>query len=240
LVKSQRDRDLVFLGASLGGLAVLTAVIWFLLGAPLTELARGMKRLSEEAWDQPLEVRGFGEIAALVGAFNNMADTIKRQKELLVTEATTDELTGLLNFRAFQDRTQEELSRAKRLNEPMSLVLADIDFFKKFNDTQGHLAGNEALKGIASILKKSLRHYDLVARFGGEEFAMILPETEGPQAAKLAERIREIISSNGSRLTISCGIATFPSEAEDLQGLIAKADQKLYRAKSEGRNRVVR
>ncbi|HEX5037981.1 MAG TPA: GGDEF domain-containing protein [bacterium] len=239
LVDAQRDRDIFFLAVSVGGLAVLAAAIWILLGAPLTELARGMRRLSKEIWDEPLKVKGFGEIAALIRSFNAMAETIKRQKEMLVTEATTDELTGLLNFRAFQDRMQEELERAKRMNEPLSLILADIDYFKKFNDTRGHMAGNEALKEIAAKLRKGSRRYDIVARFGGEEFAVVMPETDGTKATVLAERIRKLVASNGSQLTISCGVASYPAEAADLEELIAKADKKLYRAKAEGRNRIV-
>jgi diguanylate cyclase (GGDEF)-like protein len=239
LVDAQRDRDIFFLAVSVGGLAVLAAAIWIFLGAPLTELARGMRRLSKEAWDEPLKVKGFGEIASLIRSFNAMAETIKRQKEMLVTEATTDELTGLLNFRAFQDRMQEELERAKRMSEPISLILADIDHFKKFNDTRGHLAGNEALKEIAAKLRKGSRRYDLVVRFGGEEFAVVMPETDGSKALILAERIRKLVASNGFGLTISCGVASYPAEAADLEELIAKADKKLYQAKEEGRNRIV-
>lgn len=239
IIRLQRDKDLVFLAVSLSGLTAVTVLIWFLLGRPLTELAKGVKRLSVADWGEPLRVRGFGEIAELIKAFNRMAETIKHQKEELVEEATTDELTGLLNFRAFQDRVQTELARSVRSGKPLSLILADIDHFKKYNDTKGHLAGNEALKALARVLKKGSRSYDLVARFGGEEFAVVLPETDVAEAAAIAERLRSMAPANGHELTISCGVAVFPKEAADLQALIACADKKLYRAKEEGRNRVI-
>jgi diguanylate cyclase (GGDEF)-like protein len=239
IVRRQRDKDLLFLGVSLAALTGVIAVIWFLVGVPLTELTRGVQLLAREKWENPLAVRGFGEIAALIRAFNAMAETIASQKRLLVEEAMTDELTGLLNFRAFQDRVQAELSRAERLGRPLSLILADIDFFKKFNDTRGHLAGNEALKEIARRIRKGSRLYDVVARYGGEEFAVVMPETDAARATSLAERVRKLVASDGFMLTISCGVASYPDEAQDLKELIAKADQKLYRAKAEGRNRVI-
>jgi diguanylate cyclase (GGDEF)-like protein len=220
-------------------LVTLVAILWALVGSPLTQLAAGVRRLAREEWDRPLPVKGFGEIADLIRAFNRMAHVIQRQKELLVKEATTDELTGLLNFRAFRERIQEELDRSKRLGKPLTLILADIDWFKKFNDTHGHMAGNEALKEIATRIRKGCRRYDLVARFGGEEFAVVLPETDMERAVKLAERIRKSVSSNGFTLTLSCGVASFPKEGKDLEALIAEADKRLYRAKAEGRNRVV-
>jgi diguanylate cyclase (GGDEF)-like protein len=239
IVETQKKQDLIFLGVSLSALALVTALIWALLGAPLTELARGVRLLAAEKWESPVPVRGFGEIADLIRAFNRMAETIKRQKDELVLEATTDELTGLMNFRAFQERVQEELERAQRTERPLSLILADIDHFKKFNDTKGHLAGNEALKALADVLKRKSRRYDLAARFGGEEFALVLPETDRPKAAAIAERLRAAAAQNGDRLTISCGVATYPTEAGDLGGLIAQADKRLYAAKESGRNRVV-
>ncbi|HSA59356.1 MAG TPA: GGDEF domain-containing protein [bacterium] len=239
VAQTQQEKDLIFLASSLAALAGVIALIWTLLGAPLTGLARGVRLLEAEKWEKPIPVRGFGEISDLIRAFNRMAETIKKQKEELVLEATTDELTGILNFRAFQERVQEELTRAGRMGKPLSLILADIDHFKEFNDTYGHLAGNEALKTLAALLKRNSRRYDLAARFGGEEFALVLPETDGIKAAAIAERFRAAAAAHDHGLTISCGVAAYPAEAKDLDGLIARADQKLYAAKSAGRNRVV-
>jgi diguanylate cyclase (GGDEF)-like protein len=239
IVETQRKQDLIFLAVSLSALALVTALIWAFLGAPLTELARGVRLLAAERLEKPVPVRGFGEISDLIRAFNRMAETIQKQKDQLVLEATTDELTGLLNFRAFQERVQEEIARSDRTGKPLSLVLADIDHFKRFNDAKGHLAGNEALKVLADVFKKKSRRYDLAARFGGEEFALVLPETDGPKAAAIAERLRAAAAANGNKLTISCGVATYPGEAKDIEGLIARADKRLYEAKERGRNRVV-
>ncbi len=238
LIKRQSYEDEIFLVISLAGILGLTGLVWTFLGAPLSQLARGMRLLSNQRWKYPLPIKGFGEISDLIRSFNHMAELINHQKETLTREAETDELTGLLNFRAFQDRVQAEMSRSRRNGKPLSLILADIDHFKKFNDTHGHLAGNDALKDIATRLREGCRQYDFVARFGGEELAVVMPETGHEDAILMAERLRRLISQGTFGLTVSCGVATFPKEAKDLKQLIAVADERLYEAKSQGRNRV--
>lgn len=159
--------------------------------------------------------------------------------------AITDGLTGLLNHRRFQERLSEEFRRIGRHPEPLSLILADLDHFKKINDTYGHPTGDEVLKKIAGILKKMVRDIDIVARYGGEEFAIILVNTEREGAYKLAERIRKEVEkrsfSFGGRkipLTLSLGIASYPGDSRIKEDLISKADKALYQAKAEGRNRT--
>jgi diguanylate cyclase (GGDEF)-like protein len=162
--------------------------------------------------------------------------------------AITDRLTGLHNFGYFFERLKEEKMRAERYHRLLSLVLFDIDHFKKYNDANGHPAGNEVLKKIASMLRSEAREVDIVARYGGEEMVMVLPETGRKRATELADRIREKIASTVfahmesqplKKITVSAGVATYPVDAATEEELIKKADTSLYEAKSGGRNRVV-
>jgi diguanylate cyclase (GGDEF)-like protein len=162
--------------------------------------------------------------------------------------AITDRLTSLYNFGYFLERLKEERLRAERYHRLLSLVILDIDHFKKYNDSNGHPAGNEVLKKIATILKQEAREVDIVARYGGEEMVIVLPETSRRRATELAERIRQRInetmfermqSQPQGRITISAGVDTFPVDASNEEDLVKKADSSLYIAKSQGRNRVV-
>ncbi len=160
--------------------------------------------------------------------------------------AHTDPLTRVLNRRALMDRLTSELDRATRYNSIVSLLMIDLDYFKRLNDTYGHVAGDEALRWVAQTLQSTVRSVDLVARYGGEEFAIVLPETTKEGAFVFAERIRERIEGgrirgNGSHihLTVSIGVATFPTpEVHSVDEMIALADEALYRAKAAGRNIV--
>lgn len=160
--------------------------------------------------------------------------------------ATTDGLTGLNNHRIFQQKLTEELKRSERQKTPLSLLLTDIDFFKKVNDTYGHPVGDLVLKGVSKILQKEIRDIDTAARYGGEEFVVILPGTDSMGAKNIAERLRiaimaEKFSSDGRTLkvTTSIGIATVPADAQTKEELIGKTDQALYHAKHNGRNQSV-
>ena len=159
--------------------------------------------------------------------------------------AFRDQLTGLRNFRFFSNRLPEELQRAKRYRHQLSLVMVDIDYFKKFNDTHGHQAGNMALNHLAGILANTVRETDIVARYGGEEFALILPETTKRLAHEMASRVRAnveaspvILGGNHHRITISLGVATFPRDCSTWETITECADKALYQAKQWGRNQV--
>ena len=165
--------------------------------------------------------------------------------EILNERATHDGLTKLTNYQRFQEVLDEEMYRAKRYKFPLTLLMVDLDHFKKVNDTMGHLAGDYVLRETAELLKKSLRKSDVAARYGGEEFAVLLPETPQEGAFILAERLREKLASScfnyGEQaiyVTMSIGISAYSPKTDSSNAdLIKKADSALYRAKQDGRNR---
>ena len=173
-----------------------------------------------------------------------LVEQIKRVNELnhqLELLSTTDPLTGVKNRRAFEISLTQELAVVKRRSTALSLIVVDADHFKKINDTHGHAAGDVALQSIASLLTKSARDIDIVARIGGEEFAIILPDSEACSALKVAERMRLAIQNDAwpfMPLTVSIGTATLLNQ-EDAGNLLRRADKAMYLAKANGRNRVV-
>jgi diguanylate cyclase (GGDEF)-like protein len=158
-----------------------------------------------------------------------------------------DELTRLYNYRYFRHRLEQEVKRVRRYDQGMSLLMIDVDDFKWFNDKNGHLSGNQALRKLGALLRASVREVDVVCRYGGEEFAVILPATLKGGALTVAEKMRRRVESarvvGGARqpkgrLTVSIGVATLPTDANQMGPLIERADSALYRAKSMGKNRV--
>ncbi|MGH2921194.1 MAG: GGDEF domain-containing protein, partial [Gaiellaceae bacterium] len=166
----------------------------------------------------------------------------------LEAEARVDPKTGLFNARHFGVALAEEIARARRFERPFALIMADLDLLRDINNAYGHLAGDAVLKGIAEVFRTHLRHYDVPARFGGEEFSILLPETDTEEALEIAERIRAAVaarafdvetSSQPIRATVSIGVAAFPRDGADSNELIHQADLAVYRAKLQGRNRVL-
>jgi diguanylate cyclase (GGDEF)-like protein len=177
-----------------------------------------------------------------------MAIENARLHEEAEERSVRDALTGLHNVRRLQARLSEEVLRAERYGRELSFLMLDIDHFKRFNDTYGHLAGDRALRRVADVVTRSVRTVDQVFRYGGEEICVLLPETPKDQAALVAERIRIAVASASvadegdqplGRVTVSIGVASFPKDASAPRELVARADEALYRAKSAGRNRVV-
>ncbi len=158
--------------------------------------------------------------------------------------ATIDFLTGAYNHRHFQQSLRLELERSRRYGQPLSLLMIDLDYFKKVNDTYGHPVGDQILRRMAARLKNELRSSDLLARYGGEEFAILLPNTPAAGLEVLAERLLEairlkpfVVEENQIKMTVSIGGASYPQHAEDATGLINAADKSLYRSKQLGRDR---
>lgn len=174
--------------------------------------------------------------------------SIAVENSRLYRMATLDRMTGLFIHHYFQERLAEEIKRAERMNNPLTLLMADLDHFKDVNDTHGHPQGDIILKGTENIIHQNIRSFDIPSRYGGEEFAIILADTDITAAEHIAERLRKRveetaykIDSGEIRITISIGIAQFDPEIDMTSNdLVKRADEALYSAKAHGRNRVVR
>jgi diguanylate cyclase (GGDEF)-like protein len=154
--------------------------------------------------------------------------------------AATDSLTGLPNRETFQRSLSQEVARAARTGGEMSVLLLDLDHFKRINDTLGHQAGDTVLRSVAGVLDESCRPFDTPARYGGEEFAVVLPNTGEAEGRAAAERMREAIAAGAidPAVTVSIGLASFPVDGRDGDALVRAADEALYASKRGGRNRV--
>jgi diguanylate cyclase (GGDEF)-like protein len=188
-------------------------------------------------------------LALVTGIAGQAALALKNARlfEEIKTLAATDGMTSLYNYRYFKERLREEFERAKRYKRDISLIMVDIDFFKKYNDAHGHPKGDMLLKDFSGILQKALRDSDIIARYGGEEFAIILNETANDVAVEVAEKLRKAVelkdfeggeSQPGGRVTISLGVASYTDGMKSADDLVKNADIALYRAKEEGRNRL--
>jgi diguanylate cyclase (GGDEF)-like protein len=203
------------------------------------EMLRG---LAGQAMAQLELRRSLATLEASIEKQSSYVCELEQQCEQLVQENATDALTDLGNRRAFQQRLDEELTRASRCDSSMALMVLDVDCFKRYNDSFGHPAGDVLLKQLGEVLKSTCRVYDFAARIGGEEFAVILPGTTRASAFVIAERLRRTVQQEvwpHRQITVSVGVALLQSEIDDSACLLDRADRALYRAKNAGRNRVV-
>jgi diguanylate cyclase (GGDEF)-like protein len=184
----------------------------------------------------------------ILAAFTWLATIIVIRARQLHRLSTSDFLTGLHNQGYFDERIREEVVRTRRHKRQMTVAMIDVDRFKNFNDTYGHSAGDLALQAIARNLKDNLRLTDVVARYGGEELVVIMPETGSDAAVRKLEQIREAVAEMTLELprrtlrgvlTFSTGVASYPDDGEEVEALIARADARLFAAKQAGRNRVM-
>lgn len=211
-------------------------------------MRRAARRMEEGDLAARVASEGNDELGELALAFNAMAQKLEKNEAALREFATRDGLTGLYNHRTFYEMLEDELARAQRFNRPVSLLLLDIDHFKRVNDTYGHLAGDAVLRGLSELLSRQARVIDRVCRYGGEEIAVMLPETDIATAAEIAERLRaaveaqpfDVAAGAPLRITVSIGAASFPVHADNAQALVAAVDAALYAAKEGGRNRSIR
>ncbi|MFQ5736960.1 MAG: diguanylate cyclase [Thermodesulfobacteriota bacterium] len=236
---------------AIGGTLLLVAGLAYLLGnyvtRPIRELAKATRKLARGEMPR-VSSRRDDEIGQLSVSFNLMAEAVKRRDDALKSLAVTDGLTGLFNQRYFKSELEKAVKVAGRYGRPMALLIADVDFFKDYNDANGHLQGDMALKKVAEVLMKYTREVDLVARYGGEEFVVMLPETGLDGALEAAERIRAGLEAEAvpfeemqphGRFSVSIGVAVYPGDAKDPVSLLDAADKALYAAKKKGRNIVV-
>lgn len=197
--------------------------------------------------DNEILRRGLKELKELKDHYRETARELKAARERMKQLSITDDLTETYNYRYFMESLDLELRRAKRYEYPISLMMLDIDHFKIYNDTHGHMAGDRVLKHVAHVMKETVRHTDILARYGGEEFAGILIKTSLGEAYQIAERVRKAVEDFAidheetqpqGRLTVSVGISTLGPKVSSLKGLIKTADDALYEAKRAGRNRI--
>ena len=196
----------------------------------------GDPRFSDE------DVVALSAIADFAAIAIDNARNFQRVQELTLT----DEHTGVYNARHLRAVMEQEVLRSRRFHHPLSLIFLDLDHFKRVNDTHGHLAGSACLREVGDLLVATSRQVDVVCRYGGDEFAVLLVETGADGAVAIAERVREVLAEHvflqregvHARLSASLGVATFPDHTRDAQGLLRAADFAMYAAKAEGRNKV--
>ena len=209
----------------------------------LAAITQRLKEHQREEQERQLEMQQqLAEMADRLKDMENEAETLKSNLKLAHDQALHDPLTGLPNRAAYDERLPLELARRKRYGKPLTLLVWDIDHFKAINDTYGHKSGDKALCLIAQLLRNNCRETDFVSRFGGEEFVMLLPESNSENALRVANKIREIIGNASFSafdkeisITISCGISEF-NEGDNEETVFERTDQALYKAKNNGRN----
>lgn len=253
-----RNLTLLMVAGLLVGIGLTAYLLGLTIVLPLDRLTTGATKVASGDLEVDLPVVGHGEPGYMTRVFNHMVtrlrqgrdelaaiNTALREKNLELQElSVTDGLTGLYNRKHLMETLATEVARARRLEHPVSLLMVDLDHFKQYNDTYGHLAGDTLLTRVASLFRDLIRNIDYAARYGGEEFVLMLREV-GPDGAVLAaERIRRKVAAErfgGERgeITLSIGVATFPEHGDTPKAIVASADAALYEAKRRGRNRVV-
>jgi diguanylate cyclase (GGDEF)-like protein/PAS domain S-box-containing protein len=208
------------------------------------EFERRKREFTEKIRERDLYAR---ELQVIRDLYKEKLKEIEGMKEDALRLSYTDGLTGIYNHRFFVEQLTLEMERQKRYSTPLSLLMIDIDYFKNYNDTNGHLAGDRVLKAVSILIQRGVRQTDIVARYGGEEFSAILINAGREKALEIAERVRRNVAETrfpnesaqpNKHLTVSVGVATFSSSVSSLTDLIREADHALYRAKKRGRNRI--
>jgi diguanylate cyclase (GGDEF)-like protein len=239
-----RNMTVLMLLGLLVGVGLVAYGLGVLIARPLERLSSAAAKVTSGDFSVELPAGGSGEVGYLTRAFAQLVSRLREREGQTELErlSVTDALTGLYNRRHLMGTLANEVQRSRRLRRTFSVLMADVDHFKPYNDTNGHLAGDAALVKVAEILRKATRGVDSVARYGGEEFLIMLLEAPLATAAIVGERIRARVASEpfeGGKVTMSIGIAEYPSHGDTPEELIASADAAMYRAKSEGRDRVL-
>ncbi|MDH3346749.1 MAG: diguanylate cyclase [Desulfobulbaceae bacterium] len=217
-----------------------------LLLTPLQKLYLGARQLAAGNIAHRIENHRNDELGLLIHTFNWMANELQKTQEKLHSLATSDPLTGLSNHRNFFQTLEKELDRSQRYQHKLSVLMMDMNDFKIINDTMGHLAGDHVLKNVGKMLQQYTRKSDLVCRYGGDEFSILLPETQYEEALEFSKRLSEHIKNhsikipeqeNSINISISIGVATFPQHGADHMKLMSAADKALYEVKRTKNNK---
>ena len=232
---------------SVAGFVFIGYTFYKILIRPLHILKAGAAQIAEGNLGHRIHIGTADELQELAADFNMMADSLLDKTSRLEKEAITDGLTGLYNHRHFYNRLEFEINRAARANSPVSVLILDVDNFKKYNDRYGHPKGDEVLRKCSAALRESVRSVDIAARYGGGGFAVILAETDKEGAIVVAENIRRAIEGlrfpdeegdTTHNVTVSIGVSSYPADTKEMNDLVKLADDALYSAKREGKNRV--
>jgi len=239
-----RFRTVLLLSTLILGVGLLAYMVGLFITRPLERLTEAAARVASGDLSVELPAGGGGEVGYLTRAFNTLVSRLREKESQGELEklSLTDSLTGLYNRRHLMGTLASEVQRSRRLRRAFSVLLADVDRFKQYNDTHGHLAGDAALVKISEVFRKTTRQVDCVARYGGEEFVVMLLEANLATATLVAERIRSRVAEQDlgeGSLTLSIGVAEYPDGGDTPEELIATADAAMYKAKNAGRNQVV-
>lgn len=242
-IAKERDQIIVlFVTMFIGGLLLIAPAIYFKVLRPLNRLMRQVEVLSDGELGVPYRWQGRDEFSMLGKTLDDMRTKLDKTFSLMRDMAVTDELTGLPNRRGFYGEVEKLLWLSSRYKHPLTLAILDIDHFKSINDNFGHPIGDEVLKDFAAVISQMIRKTDLLARVGGEEFVLVMPETTAEDALHLLERLRKSVAdhsfSHERQVTVSIGFTSFHG-SEKLEGLMVVADKALYKAKQDGRDRSV-
>jgi len=254
IADAMRQRIYMMAGGVLFVVLFLSGFVMRRMLSPLSQLDRAAQKIAEGNLNVRTRIQSGDEFERLSVSFNTMIERLHRQivdldkvieekTQALEKLAVTDVMTGLYNRRYFNEASQSLFALAQRTNEPFSVLMIDIDNFKRINDTYGHLKGDEVIRRLAEIIKNNVRHSDVACRYGGEEFVVLMPDTSQEGAREVAERIRMEAEKEARlkpiRFSVSIGVSQMKSEDTHIESVIHRADEALYKAKTSGKNRVV-
>src|SRR5687767_5792 len=250
-VSRQRNVALATLAGLVIAVGFAAYVLALTVARPLERLTAGATQVGDGDFDVHVPVLDYGEVGYLTRAFNTMVTQLRDGRQELAainvaleTLSVTDGLTGLFNHKHLIQTLHTEVARAQRHKHPLSVLMIDVDHFKQYNDQFGHQLGDKLLADIAALFKRTTRSIDYVARYGGDEFLLLLHEVASADALLLADRVRDAVAAatfgpGDHKVTVSIGVASYPEHGETAEAVIASADAGLYRAKRSGRNEIV-
>lgn len=246
-IRELRNQTALVVSLLLIGIGSIAYVLGASIARPLGRLIEGAGRVADGDLAVTISTGSKGELGYLTRVFNDMVERLRTGREELERISITDSLTGIYNRKYLNEKLADHVRYARDAHSIFSILMIDVDHFKAYNDTYGHVAGDKVLSRLGPLLKAQIRFSGFVARYGGEEFFALLPDVGADDAVMVAERIRTTVadepfgeSGDEVRLTLSIGVATFEGRGGTPESIVAAADKALYRAKKNGRNRVTK